>query len=201
MALEPMPSGYKLYRGDPVLSKTRIPSAPAYPASVVTVYPELSGVNIRIVLFTSSQTYKFPDISIVIPDGSLKLAVRPGPSANSVAPLPAIVVTVYPDESGINMRIAELPPSDTYRFPELSNVIPFGKLNEADNPGPSVVPSDPSPAMVVTVYPDESGVNMRILWLILSQIYKFPDMSDLIPLGLPKLELEPLPSEDPVSPC
>ena len=38
------------------------------------------------------------------------LAVNAGPSADpvvpySVVPSPAIVVTVYPDESGVNMRI------------------------------------------------------------------------------------------------
>ena len=89
-----MPSGYKLYINSPVLSNTLIPFAPGYPASVLTVYPELSGVNIRIVLFPSSQTYKFPDISIVIPDGLLKEQLKPGPSPNIPLEFPAIVETM-----------------------------------------------------------------------------------------------------------
>ena len=114
------------------------------PAIVDTVYPDESGVNIRIKLFTSSQTYRFPDTSTVIPLGVSKLAVSPGPSVDPCVPSPAIVDTLYPDESGVNMRIRLLSVSDRYRFPDRSSVIPYGALKLELNPGPSEDPITPA---------------------------------------------------------
>ena len=62
-----------------------------------------------------------------------------------------MVVTVYPDESGVNMRILLFITSHTYKFPDTSTVIPLGKLNLEVNPCPSLDPCVPSPAIVVTV--------------------------------------------------
>ena len=66
-ALEPTPSIIKLLDVTPEESNIASPPVPGYPATVDTVYPEESGVNIRITLFPPSATYKLPDISIVIP--------------------------------------------------------------------------------------------------------------------------------------
>ena len=56
-------------------------------------------------------------------------------------------------------------------------------MNLEVNPGPSSDPCVPSPAIVVTVYPDESGVNIRIVLFTRSHRYKFPDTSIVIPYG------------------
>ena len=53
---------------------------------VVTVYPDESGVNMRIILFDESQTYRFPDTSSVIPRRPLKLEVNPGASEDPDTP-------------------------------------------------------------------------------------------------------------------
>ena len=48
----------------------------------------------RILLLPPSHTYKFPDISIVIPYGLSKLELNPEPSADPLTPSPAIVEVV-----------------------------------------------------------------------------------------------------------
>ena len=53
-----------------------------------------------------SQTYRFPDWSIIISPGRLKLELKPGASRNPSTPdWPAIVETIYPELSGVNIRI------------------------------------------------------------------------------------------------
>ena len=52
------------------------------PAIVESVYPELSGVNMRIYLLVDSVKYRFPDKSIVIPPREPKDDVKAGPSTD-----------------------------------------------------------------------------------------------------------------------
>ena len=87
-----------------------------------------------------------------------------------------------------------------YRFPDISTVIPFRPSNPELNAGPSTAPSVPSPAMVDTIYPDESGVNIRIFLFPGSHTYKFPDRSIVIPCGPLNVAVSPGPSEDPGDP-
>ena len=156
----------------------------------------------RIILLLLSVTYRFPDRSIVIPSGLVKVEIKPGPSSDPLIPAwPAIVETVYPDESGVNIRIIRLTVSHTYRFPDRSFIIPFGSLKLELNPGPSVNAPTPScPAIVDTRM--EGGRSVRYAErIILSHgIYSFPDWLKYIKYGLLINALEPVPSIDPYCP-
>ena len=95
------------------------PSEPL-PANVLTTPKD---VILRILLLPESAIYRFPNESIAIPDGPLKLAYVPVPSVYSHEPLPANMLTL---PSGVILRIILLPVSATYRFPAESTVIPYG---------------------------------------------------------------------------
>ena len=100
------PSGRSKLAAGPVASA--LPTTPAVPASVVTTP---AGVILRIVLFPSSATYTFPALSTAAPNGSLKLAAAPVPSALPVTPaVPASVVTT-PVE--VTLRIVAFTESTT----------------------------------------------------------------------------------------
>ena len=88
--------------------------------------------------------------------------------------LPAKVVTT---PAGVILRIRSLPISDTYRLPSKSKLSPYGELNVALVPVPSVEP-DVLPAKVVTT---PSGVIIRIRLLSVSATYTFPTESHTRP--------------------
>src|SRR5512142_1361652 len=94
-------------------------------ASVLTTP---AAVIFRTEPFPASATYRFPAVSAAIPAGPLKDAAVPAPSAAPTEPEPANVVTT---PAGVILRILLLKLSTTYRFPELSDVIPKGMLNDA----------------------------------------------------------------------
>ena len=54
------------------------------------------GVILRILKLSESITYRFPDESIVIPVGPLKLAAVPVPSTDPAAPDPANMILPTP---------------------------------------------------------------------------------------------------------
>ena len=76
--------------------------------------------------------------------------------------------------------------------------IPAGDLNWALVPLPSKSPTVPSPAIVVTS-PEEILI-LRILLLFVSQTYKFPKESIVIPNASLNLALVPIPSAKPCGP-
>ena len=57
------------------------------------------------------------------------------------------------------------------------------------------------PAIVETVYTAPLGINIRIVLFALSQIYKFPDISTVIPAGLLNAASKPGPSLEPGFPA
>ncbi len=85
----------------------------------------------------------------MVPDGYLKLAAAPVPSAHVALPLPARVLT-RPEEVTALMRL--LLRSATYTTPEASIATPAGLLKEAAAPWPSAKDALPLPARVDTFH-------------------------------------------------
>jgi hypothetical protein len=83
--------------------------------------------------------------------------------------------------------------SVTYTVPAESTVIPYGTLNVAFVPVPSVDP-DVLPTNVVTTPPVSI---LRIRLLSASATYIVPAKSNATPVGFRKLALVPIPSVDP----
>ena len=121
------------------------PASPL-PASVVTTPAD---VTFRMRLLLWSATKIFPLASTVTPVGALNCAAAPVPSANPAVPLPASVVTTPP---GVIFLMRLLISSATKTFPLASTVTPYGVLNSALAPVPSVLPGGALPASVVTIY-------------------------------------------------
>ena len=161
------------------------------PANVVTTPAD---VILRILLIPVSATNKFPELSIVIPNGELKVAAVPVASKEPFEPEPANVVTTPAD---VILRILLLLVSATYKFPELSAVTPYGELKVAAVPVESKEPATPEPANVVTTPAD---VILRILLLLLSATNKFPELSAITPLGKLKVAAVPVASVEPATP-
>src|SRR6267142_991245 len=123
-----------------------LPPAPADPANVLTTP---AGVILRMVLLYVSDTYTLPALSVATPDGNLKLAAVPVPSALPATPAdPASVLTA---PAGVITRIVWLYVSATYTLPAPSIAAPHGVLKRAAAPLPSALPVNPAdPASVLT---------------------------------------------------
>lgn len=81
------------------------------------------------------------------------------------------------------MRMLLLPESTMCRFPDVSNASPDGEAIAAFVAGPPSPPEVelPLPATVV-MFPDEALI-IRIRLLYLSEIYRFPGLSNASPDG------------------
>ena len=139
------------------------------PAKVLTYTFELI---IRIALLSLSATYTLLEFT-AIPCGLLNCALVPYPSLDPIVP-PAKVLT-YTFE--LIIRILLLVVSATYILVE-STAIPYGKLNLAFVPYPSINPKDALPAKVLT-YPFE--LIIRIALLKVSAIYILPEFTAIPP--------------------
>ena len=162
----------------------------ALPASVVTT-PEFGWyvdvVINRIRLLFWSTTTILPSRSTATPNGALKRAAAPVPSAKP-PPLPANVVTTPP-----GFVTSRTPPSATTIFPFESTATPFRVPNFAFEPVPSTIePSHVVPASVVTT---PAGVINRIRALFVSATTMTPvEGITATARGTQKLAFEPVPS-------
>jgi hypothetical protein len=86
-----------------------------------------------------------PALSTATPEGLLKVAADPIPSADPFDPEPANVVTTPLGVTFLILLFAE-----TYTLPILSTATALGLLKLAAKPVPSADPTDPEPANVVT---------------------------------------------------
>ena len=101
-------------------------------------------------------------LSTASPRGLLNCAALPVPS---LLPFPSPPASVVTTPAGVIVRILPTP-SATYTVPTLSTAIPWGELNRAALPVPSVPPAVfARPANVVTL---PTGVTLRIVWLVRS---------------------------------
>src|SRR6478609_9888666 len=109
--------------------------------------------------------------------------------------MPASVVT---SPAGVILRITALSSSATYTLPALSTATPFGKLNRAALPEPSVLPKVSAwPARVVTV---PSLVILRMVLLPVSATYRLPLLSQATLRGLLNDAAAPTPLLLPLTP-
>ncbi len=126
------------------------------------------GVTLRMLEFTKSATKRVPvAASTAMPEGVLKPALLPKPSAKPPEALPARVLTA---PAGVTLRIRLFMRSETYRMPlEASTAMPLGLLNLALVPVPSAVPEncEGDPARLATA---PAGLTERSLLLFASQM-------------------------------
>ena len=102
---------------------------------------------------------------------------------------------MYPEPSGVNIRIAVFELSQTYKLPDISSVIPLRPLNLELNPGPSTKPLSPSPAIVDTTIEVIGFVKYAERIEALSVIYNFPELLIIMLCNSSeKIALEPMPS-------
>eukprot|EP00277_Geminigera_cryophila_P020890 CAMPEP_0179492570 /NCGR_PEP_ID=MMETSP0799-20121207/66850_1 /TAXON_ID=46947 /ORGANISM="Geminigera cryophila, Strain CCMP2564" /LENGTH=117 /DNA_ID=CAMNT_0021309413 /DNA_START=419 /DNA_END=769 /DNA_ORIENTATION=- len=103
--------------------------------------------------------------STTTPNGFLKRAAAPSPSAHPLCPAwPATVVTR--PSVVVTFRIQQLFRSLTTRFPSMSRASPHGMLKRAVGPDASAKPaSPPTPASVVTLADTPSlSITCRRQW-------------------------------------
>ena len=98
-----------------------LPPLPAVPASVVTTP---AGVILRMVELFVSATYTAPAASTATPNGLLKRAPAPVPSALPL--LAAVPASVLTTPAGVILRMVELFVSATYTVPAASTATPLG---------------------------------------------------------------------------
>jgi len=132
-AVVPTPSR-KLQLPEPA----RVVTAPDSTLRALNLWPPLS------------TTYNNPEDALnASPTGALKVAAIPIPSVDPAVPLPAIVLTT---PEGLQDRTLLLEVSPMYTVEVIGfTVMPWGALNEAVTPVPSMKAFIPLPASVLTV--------------------------------------------------
>jgi hypothetical protein len=93
--------------------------------------------------------------------------------------------------AGVIIRRRLLSRSASYTMPELSTATPDGFQKLALAAAPSLAPTAPDPATVVTT---PLGAIARMRWFPVSTTYTVPSLSTARPVGAPKLALLPAPS-------
>ncbi len=196
-------------RGYFTVAEVAAPPSPveeAVPVPAIVLITPVEAVILRILWPAFSAIYKLPEASNTIPAGLFnvaEVAAEPSPVLLAV-PVPAIVL-ITPVEVVI-LRIRLPPFSDIYKLPDPSNARSVGKFNVAEvaaEPSPVLLPV-PVPAIVLMT-PVEAVI-LRIRLPVASAMYKFPEPSTAMPLGLfnvaevaaepsPVLPAEPVPAK------
>src|ERR1017187_8909346 len=139
-------------------------------------------------LLPLSAKYTFPALSAAIPAGEKMLAESAGTPSPEKAPIPVPATVVMMPEPAATLRMRLLDPSVIYIFPALSKVRYLGLFRLA------IWATPPSPAKFGWLLPTTvviipvPAATMRILWFIVSTIYKFPAASVVTPLGPPRAD-------------
>jgi len=102
------------------------------------------------------------DVSIAIPQGLLKVAALPEPSAYPALPDPAIVVTI-PDPVILRIKLSS-PVMNT--LPDVSTTRSLSiAANVAEETVPSIDPEAPVPAKVMTNFVLMTWVGVELGWI------------------------------------